>query len=468
MIASIPVSTASKRLGRMIVLVLIVTTFLAVDASAATYYVSTSGNDGNSCATAQSTTQASQKRTISAGLTCLSAGDTLFIHGGTYAENLFVPSSANGSSSGASGSSWPNATNVSAYTGETVWVTPSGGINGVEFSTSGGTSQYQIWSGININGSNSLVQLVYLGHASNHIRWQNSEAKNSCWVGFQAFPGPYIEIKNNRIHDGDAGCGMTDPGHGIYISGYPGNPVGQDDHGLIEGNEIYNFNRRSNDSAAQLYEFPGNPDMLGGYVVRKNWFHDNGVGSFLTNATTVPIKYYDNIVEHNTGAGIDVYQLISGVQIYNNTIYANGDSGIDVGVNTRVTGVLIKNNAIVGNGGAPVKIWNSDAFSTATIQFNDFYGNGNGNAVNDQNGLSTISSNITSAPGFTNAGAHDFRISAGGSLVNAGTAVATVTDDYLGVSRPQGSNYDIGAYEYNGGGGPPPPPSAPTGLHIIP
>jgi chaperonin GroEL len=57
-------------------------------AQAATYYVGKSGADGNSCATAQSSAAGSRKLSIGSGLGCLSAGDTLSIGDGTYAETL--------------------------------------------------------------------------------------------------------------------------------------------------------------------------------------------------------------------------------------------------------------------------------------------------------------------------------------------------------------------------------------------
>ena len=48
---------------------------------------------------------------------------------------------------------------------------------------------------------------------------------------------------------------------------------------------------------------------------------------------------------------------------------------------------------------------------------------------------------------------------------DAGTTIATVRDDYAGLSRPQGSGYDIGAYEYTTIMT---PPSPPRGLMVIP
>src|SRR5262249_25027163 len=56
-----------------------------IDIEAAMYYVSTSGNDANSCATAQGKST-SAKRHIASGIQCLSAGDTLRIQAGTYTD----------------------------------------------------------------------------------------------------------------------------------------------------------------------------------------------------------------------------------------------------------------------------------------------------------------------------------------------------------------------------------------------
>ncbi len=52
------------------------------DVIAATYYLSTSGSDGNSCAASQSA--GTPKATFSSAWGCLSAGDTLVVADGTH------------------------------------------------------------------------------------------------------------------------------------------------------------------------------------------------------------------------------------------------------------------------------------------------------------------------------------------------------------------------------------------------
>src|SRR5712691_5901067 len=73
-------------------------------ATAATYYVATTGNDANPG------TQAQPFQTISKGLSLLHAGDTLYLRGGTYREGInhsrqTIPS----------GTSWTNAITIAAY-----------------------------------------------------------------------------------------------------------------------------------------------------------------------------------------------------------------------------------------------------------------------------------------------------------------------------------------------------------------
>ena len=51
-------------------------------------------------------------------------------------------------------------------------------------------------------------------------------------------------------------------------------------------------------------------------------------------------------------------------------------------------------------------------------------------------------------PRFVNAAAKDFRLLPNSPLVDVGVALKDVPTDFVGVARPQGSGYDIGAYEF--------------------
>ena len=66
---------------------------------------------------------------------------------------------------------------------------------------------------------------------------------------------------------------------------------------------------------------------------------------------------------------------------------------------------------------------------------------------------SNASNAAVDATAFVSAAAHDYRLAAGSPAVDHGVAVAEVTTDRAGVARPQGTAFDIGAYEM--------PPKAP-------
>ena len=84
---------------------------------------------------------------------------------------------------------------------------------------------------------------------------------------------------------------------------------------------------------------------------------------------------------------------------------------------------------------------------------------GNNNAASDTTATARFSSSINSIAGSTaftsvTSGSEDFRTKTGFTgLTDLGATLAAVTDDCVGTSRPQGSAYDIGAFENSSGGG---------------
>lgn len=67
-----------------------------------------------------------------------------------------------------------------------------------------------------------------------------------------------------------------------------------------------------------------------------------------------------------------------------------------------------------------------------------------------------------SASAFVDAAGHDYELSATSPAADRGVTIAEVTTDRLGTSRPQGTAYDVGAYERGGRR-----PSPPTNLRIV-
>src|SRR5262245_55746251 len=111
----------------MIIWLVLAVLFSASDLWAATYWVSTTGSDSNTCTNSATppATSAGYKRNIgvnsSSGLGCLSSGDTLIIRSGTYSESIYgIGSPQVQIPSGTAGA----PTTIKPYTGETVTMRP--------------------------------------------------------------------------------------------------------------------------------------------------------------------------------------------------------------------------------------------------------------------------------------------------------------------------------------------------------
>jgi hypothetical protein len=118
--------------------------------------------------------------------------------------------------------------------------------------------------------------------------------------------------------------------------------------------------------------------------------------------------------------------------LYNNTVY--GTDGQGIVIDARASGTIVRNN----------------------ISYNSPRGNylNYGRDTSDSN-------NLTSDPGFVDPGNANFKLSASSRAIDAGVYVGAVQSDKLGVPRPQGATYDIGAYEFQSGGTTPATPVNP-------
>ena len=136
-------------------------TFTPVIASGgAAYFVAVTGNDTNACAAAQISTTA--KRTLQAGLACLTAGDTLIIRDGTYS------GAVNALTNLPSG----NAANVIALRAENEGgVVLTGGLDLAH------TNSYLVFQGLRFQDT---LGRTILG---NHLKFFRNEFKGGCASG---------------------------------------------------------------------------------------------------------------------------------------------------------------------------------------------------------------------------------------------------------------------------------------------
>ena len=191
----------------------------------------------------------------------------------------------------------------------------------------------------------------------------------------------------------------------------------------------------------------GDGIMLGYYVTGDNWIYNNLVVNAGLGPEWIEDASYHTGIRINTG-----HEAVSqtDVYLYNNTLYGNGWSGatlpgetgsvlFDSGALSRSTTVYFSNNIIYSTG-EPYLAGESAVLPTGDYR-NCWYGNGVSPAWDN--------TAINHDPDFTDASVFNFQLQNGSPCMEVGKNVSTVVaKDLLGVLRPQGLAFDIGAYEY--------------------
>lgn len=360
-----------------------------------TFYVATNGSDSN----VGSLT--APFLTLKKGVAGLRPGGTLYVRAGTYTESLedAIPG----------GSSWSAPVTVAAYPGETPVIKPPSGANRV-FTFSLSTSAYIVIDGFVLDAGLVTYDAVkldykYDGQFAHHIRIKNCEIKNAPMQGISVSgntgQASYSEFLNLKVHDN----GSNDFQHGIYV---------QTAYNRIDRCQFY----RNSGWGIQIYH---NPESgANNNIISNNQCFNNartgGRGAGIVIAAGSGNLAFNNIVWGNNG-GIQVDYGAVATALYNNTVYANGAYGLNIGPGS--TNADIRNNIVY--------------LHTTPI-------------VNLGPGT-TLVANLLTNPNFVNATGLNFHLATNSPAIDAGVTIPQVTVDFDGVSRPQGRAYDIGAYE---------------------
>ena len=295
--------------------------------------------------------------------------------------------------------------------------------------------------------------------STTHSIVQNNEIKNTT-CGRQTSGGPGLAVvidgmhlitgtvgfvtgdlfKGNLIHDHQlpGSCGLAPTGDGYWeADGIHGDvyPVG----GTIDSNKIWNIDPANvhNGTSTGLHIEAGNF----GWTVKNNVIYNIGYAGILNN--------------QQTGSGpVNQY--------YNNTIYSNGSgAGNQIGIELRWGFAVVKNN-IIGVTDLPIYL-RSQAITAGgiTIDYNDYWNQGTGANVASWNegaitNFATWKTNcgcdshsINADPQFVSSSTPDFHLQATSPAINAGITLTQVTTDFDGIAQPQGSAYDMGAYDWH-------------------
>lgn len=380
-------------------------------AKSATYYVSLSGSDANI-----GTSTSSPFRTFAKSTRSLRPGDTLYIRGGVWTEQLDLMAN---NTSGTSGS----YIKISGYPGETVTLRYADPITaGYGPIKARGARGYLIFENLILDGINDTNKTGWqIPDGNHHFILRNLEIKNFKFNGLYVGGGNDIQVVNCTIHNQISASGATgERWYGIYFH--------HGSNGVIQGNKIYG------NPGGGIHAYPG---PISNLIIRGNAVYNN------------------NTLAASTVGGILVWgtsgSIVSSAQVYNNLVYRNGTSssgpasGIQIGYYVR--NAKLWNNTVYGNKSYGLQIGYDTTTVSTVVQNNISYSNGAGNYIN-KGSSTTYTNNITTDPKFVASSSSNFQLQSTSPAINKGVVLSSVPNDYKNTLRPRGTSYDIGGYEY--------------------
>jgi hypothetical protein len=271
-----------------------------------------------------------------------------------------------------------------------------------------------------------------------------------------------IAVYGNNIHN--VGTNLN-PGdvtalyHGVYISEF--------NHGVDFGWNTIAYVQGCRGLQQNVNEGSSSYDIS----IHDNVIHDtqcDGIVMTTVDPSMGPVELYNNIIYNagtgpsnaeNSGAWMCIYVLGgdpdgygpgSGIiDVYNNTLYDCGNWTNPP--YSQSEGMLLWANQ--GNGNKSLRLRNNIVYASTVSPYcadtvcsgivgtnNIFYGNG----------PAPIADNLNADPKLKNLSvtSPDFHLQAGSPAIDAGLTIPGFATDFDGIARPQGSAFDIGAYEY--------------------
>ncbi|MBI4560085.1 MAG: right-handed parallel beta-helix repeat-containing protein [Candidatus Hydrogenedentes bacterium] len=426
-----------------------------------TFYVDgMSGEDSNPGTLAQ------PWRTLQYAGQTATAGQTVYIRAGTYAERL-IPQNSGGDG---------NYIVFSGYPGETVTidgtsiVLPDDQAGLVEIAD----RAYIRISGLRIvnagpNGDNTAVLVM----RSNHVTIENNYTNNTVSSGIGVWESSDVLVDGNEVvlacNDGQqecitlAGVSAFEVRNNVVHDGGPGTNGGEgidakdgSYNGSIHDNDVYNLNSRLGIYLDAWDKHTYNIEVY------RNRVHDifgadgftlaSEVGGLLEN-----IRIFNNVAYRCAMNGITIsynglpapLRPIHNVWIVNNTFYQNGSADWGGGIsieNPDIQSIVIRNNICSENVVFQIQIDSgySIPLNQLTIDYNLI------DPFRDYGDEVRGDSYVEDSAAFVNAASGDFHLTASSAAIDQGRATDAPAQDFDGTTRPQGTGYDIGAFEFAG------------------
>ncbi|HEX6908726.1 MAG TPA: right-handed parallel beta-helix repeat-containing protein [Terriglobales bacterium] len=387
--------------------------------------------------------------TIQAAINAASAGDTVLVAPGTYAENI-------------------------NFAGKAITVTSSGGA-----------------SVTIIDGGNAAPVVTFASGEGSHSLLNGFTIQNGTSTFNTQYEGGGIYIRSasptitNNVIQNNTACS---DGGGIAVSF--GSPT-------IQGNTIQN-NTQSACSGGSggggiALGGAGTAQVIGNVIVNNTWPSGNGGGISMNAAGAPTIK--NNIIAGNTASGVSPAAQGGGISMVNdsdplllqNLIYNNSSDqggGVFISVPSGSRGPILLNNTIAGNLGgnqgsavyaigfdSQVQFFNNLMIGTSgsnavfcdgtysqqppTFTNNDAFSSSGTGLDGTCAGQAGLNGNVSADPQFVNSGGADFHLQPASPAVDAGvnSAPSLPPNDFAGNVRVLDGNndcvstIDLGAYE---------------------
>ena len=424
----------------------------------AIYFVTASGNDSNDGSFAN------PWKTIPKAKNAILAGDIAYLGksaGDTLAQTVEDSSSPYRCALGMSTNDGTNSGTANApkalvaYPGASVTIGVISGLErGILTPAITGTFDHWVISQLSIRGETEAIDLeggaVGWRIVGNDISCPNGSGPSGCVTGGQGDNTAGLKFLGNVVHDAAANVTtITKYYHGIYFGS---------DHIELGWNTV----RDGKTCRAIQFHDTGGPNEFD-LVVHDNVIHGtvcDGLNFASVDPSQGAVIAYNNVI-YDVGQGPDPsdgssdYACIyvanitnqgspgsGNVQLYNNTLYNCGphstSSSGAIALASGPVGIQMDDNLIVAltNEG----YFSSDTGSSPKIigSNNLLYGGGTLPSV--------LTASVSGDPMFVATTSHDFHLTSTSPAVDHGKTTGATTD-IDGNLRPQGSAFDIGAYE---------------------
>jgi parallel beta-helix repeat protein len=406
--------------------------FAAPLAGAAEYVVATNGDDANPG------TESQPWRTLQHAADSVGPGDTVSVRAGNYA-GAYIENSGT--------SSQPIV--FRAFSGEAPSITEDNPETPDGINVEG--ASYVTVQGFTVNGrSRAGIRAATCDHVT--IRDNRIDGSGK-WGIFTAFCDDVVIDHNVTANTGEQ--------HGIYVSNSGDRPI-------VRNNTIYGNTQAGIHMNGDISN--GGDGIISDALVENNVIWDNGSGgaSGINCDGVQDSLIRNNLIFDEHASGISLYRIdgggaSTGNRVLNNTVLVAADGRWALNIQDGSSSNTARNNILLNanssHGAIDIGGDSLDGFSADHNAVTDRFTTNGGDSVlslsewrgetgNDGNSFVSASSNL-----FENPGGDDYSLSPSSPAVDAGETLADVPTDLLGVARPQGTGFDIGAYEREDGGG---------------